>query len=299
MNSAARLRDTPLSDSRQCIPVMAGLGALYVPTYLALYRVFWSSRDGSYGAVMLVIVGWLFWRERRSLRMAVQPPYRVPGAIILAVGLLCYVVGRSQSFYQLEAASQIPVLFGLAFLFMKLCDIRRIAFPILLLAFVIPVPGSVADELLLPLKELVSRIVDNTLFAAGYPIARNGVVLMIGSYSLLIADACSGLNSMIALSGIGLLYIHLAKNNSGARTVVLLASVLPIALLANVIRVLALVLITYYAGDGAGTAFHDEAAYLEIVFAFGAFFALDSLLSCAHGNAPPPVARLDRGATRT
>jgi exosortase len=157
---------------------------------------------------------------------------------------------------------------------------------------VIPVPGSLADELLLPLKELVSRIVDDALFFAGYPIARNGVVLMIGPYSLLIADACSGLNSMIALSGIGLLYIHLAKATSRAQTIVLLASIFPIALLANIIRVLALVLITYYAGDGAGAAFHDGAGYLEIIFAFGAFLALDHVLNLGlkkttHNDAHP------------
>jgi exosortase len=262
--------------------LFAGLLALYLPMYVDLSRVFWSRRDGAYGAVMLAIVGWLVWRDRARLRRVTVTSAAGPGALLLGIGLLCYLVGRSQSFYQLEAFSQIPLLIGLCRLLLEPADARAVLFPILLLVFVIPIPGSLTDELLLPLKELVSRIVDDTLFTAGYPIARNGVVLMIGPYSLLIADACSGLNSMIALSGVGLLYVHLAGSASRYRTLLLLVSILPIALLANVLRVFALVLITFYAGDEVGAAFHDVAAYLEIAFAFGAFFTVDSLLTHQH-----------------
>jgi len=261
------------------MPLLAGLLALYVPMYLDLARVFWSRRDGAYGAMMLAIVCWLFWRERASLRVATPAPPAYRGMILIVFGLACYYIGRSQSFYQLEAFSQIPLLIGLCRMFLEPVWTRRLLFPILLLVFVIPIPGSITDELLLPLKEFVSRIVDEALFFAGYPIARNGVVLMIGPYSLLIADACSGLNSMIALSGVGLLYVHLAGYTRRSRTVLLLASILPIALLANILRVLGLVLITFYAGDGVGEAFHDSAAYLEIAFAFGAFFLVDSVMS--------------------
>jgi exosortase/archaeosortase family protein len=110
------------------------------------------------------------------------------------------------------------------------------------------------------------------------------VVLQIGGYQVLIADACSGLNSMVALSGIGLLFVYLAAATSRAQSAILLASILPIAFLANVARVLILLLVTYHFGDQAGLEFHDRAGYMEIVFAFGAFFAFDALLSFAFGK---------------
>ncbi len=269
-----------------------GLLAMYLPTYLSLVRVFWSKRDGAYGAVIFVLVCWLFWRQRAAFAGAQAPRRRWPGFLLLVPGLMMYTVGASQSFHQLEVASQIPVLLGLGLLFLPLQNVRRLAFPLALLAFVIPVPGSIADEWLLPLKELVSCLVDNLLHFAGYPIARNGVVLLIGPYSLLIADACSGLNSMIALSGIGLLYLHLTQPGKSWKTAVLIAGIVPIALLANVLRVLSLVLITYYGGDDAGLSFHDGAAYLEIAFAFLAFFVLDHILGSggsplAAGSSPP------------
>ena len=257
---------------------MVGFLAMYVPTYTDLCREFWSTRDGSYGAVMFCVCAWLVWRERALLRPAAASDHPILGWALLCLGLLFYVVGRSQSFYQVEVGSQIPVLLGTAVLLLDATALKRLLFPILLLAFVVPVPGSFTDEFLLPLKKLVSLIVDDTLHLAGYPVARNGVVLMIGPYTLLIADACSGLNSMIALSGVGLLYLYLAPPMRRWRVALLGMCILPIALLANILRVLVMVLVTFYFGDRAGTAFHDSAGLLEIGFAFGVFFLLDRVL---------------------
>jgi exosortase len=146
------------------------------------------------------------------------------------------------------------------------------------LCFLVPIPGSVLDFLLLPLKKYVSIIVENLLYLFGYPIGRTGVVLTIGPYQLLIADACSGLNSMIALSAVGVLFAYLIHSDNRAYNAVLLLSILPIAFLSNIVRVALLMLVTYYFGDHAGQQFHDYAGYLEIVFAFGLFFALDAIL---------------------
>jgi exosortase len=151
-------------------------------------------------------------------------------------------------------------------------------FPICFLTLSIALPGALLDAVLVPLKQNVSFIVEQILYWAGYPIGRAGVVLNIGPYQLLIADACSGLNSMIALTCVGLLFIYLSRPASAAHRIILLALTLPIAFLANVLRVITLVLITYHLGDAAGHSFHDYAGYAEIVFAFGAFFALDAIL---------------------
>jgi len=269
------------------IPVCLGLAWLYLPTYFDLYRVFWSTREGAYSPVMLAFIVWLIWRERAALALPRPSPPPALGFVLFAVGLLAYILGRSQSFYNLEVGSQVPLLIGVVYLMVGPPGLRRLWFPLMLLLFVVPIPGSLLDQILLPLKELVSRIVDSSLYAVGYPIARNGVVLMIGPYSLLIADACSGLNSIIAISGIGLIYVYLAGHSSRWVNGVLLFSVVPIAFLANIIRVMALVLVTFYFGDGAGSSFHDQAGYLEIVIAFGAFFLLDAILGALHRRVAP------------
>lgn len=266
---------------RQWLPVALGLGVLYVPTYRDIALTFWQHERGSHGPIILLVVLWLLWRARAALVGA--PSRRMPttGWLLIATGLVLYVLGRSQGLVQFEAGSQIPLLAGIVLTLRGRDALRQLWFPILFLAFLVPLPGSLLDALLLPLKQLVSQVAEHLLYWAGYPVARTGVVLLIGPYQLLIADACSGLSSMIALSGIGLLYVYLAGHQGRLHNALLLASVLPIAFLANIVRVLILMLATYYFGDAAGQAFHDQAGYLEIVFAFGGFFAFDALLMFA------------------
>lgn len=267
--------------SRGWWAVALGIAVLYVPTYIGVYQTFWHRDRGTAAPVILAVVVWLISRERELLRLQVTgaDQMRRSGLALFIFGLVCYVLGRSQTVYQLEVLSQIPVLLGITCLLLGNAGIRRLWFPIMLLLALVPIPGSILDALLLPLKEWVSEIVEWLLYVAGLPIARNGVVLTIGNYSLLIADACSGLNSMVALAGIGLLYVYLAGHRNRWVNAVLLVSVLPIAFVANVIRVLLLVLLTYLAGDGVGRSFHDNAGYLEIVAALGLFFAVDHLLN--------------------
>jgi exosortase B len=278
MQSVQAIEDDDGGALRVWLPLLVGLSILYVPAYLDLQRTFWQDEQAAHGPLILLMTGWLIWRERAALSVFDHRGSRALGTTLLVVGLLFYVLGRSQGLHQLDVGSQIPVLLGVVYLMLGTAGVRRLWFPILMLAFLIPVPGSMLDQLLLPLKEWVSSLVDMTLHAAGYPIARNGVVLIIGTYSLLIADACSGLNSMVALSGIGMLYVYVAGHRNRALNAVLLLSILPIAFLSNVIRVMTLVLVTYYGGEGAGQEFHDHAGYLEIVLAFGGFFAVDRLM---------------------
>lgn len=263
------------------LPVVAGLLVLYVPTYVDLYQAYWRTERGAHGPIILLVSAWLVWRERRAF--AARGDARMPwlGWTLVALGLAAYVVGRSQAFFQLEAGSQIPLFAGLVLALLGRRAFRRLWFAIFFLAFLVPLPGSLLDAILLPLKQLVSAACDELLYLAGYPVARTGVVLQIGAHQLLIADACSGLNSMVALSGIGLLFVYLAAPASRLQSAILLASVLPIAFVANVARVLILLLVTYHFGDEAGRAFHDHAGYMEIAFAFGAFFGFDALLALA------------------
>lgn len=259
-------------------PAVAGLLALYVPTYVDLYETFWKSGRAVQGPVILVWVAWLIWRDRARLPLKAPGHTSASAMALFVFGLLCYALGRSQALFQLEIGSQVPLVLGVAWLILGREGARRLLFPLAFTLFLVPVPGTLLDQMLLPLKQLVSAIVDNGLHAVGYPIARNGVVLMIGRYDLLIADACSGLNSMMALSGMGLIYTYVVGRRSRTHNALLLLSVLPVAFIANVIRVVVLLLITYYFGDAAGRAFHSAAAWLEIALAFGGFFAVDNAL---------------------
>ena len=156
---------------------------------------------------------------------------------------------------------------------------RALAFPLLFLTFLIPLPPHLIDALTGPLKQQVSIVVDHMLYWVGYPIARSGVVLTMGPYQILIADACSGLNSIYSLSAVGLLYTYISGKKPFFHTATLVLSILPIAFLANVLRVIVLMLITYHFGNEAGQGFfHGFAGVFLFVIALSSFIGLDVLL---------------------
>jgi len=190
--------------------------------------------------------------------------------------LLSYTLGRSQDIPILEVGSQIPVMLGVLLIASGWRALRDAWFPILFLLFLVPLPGILVDSLTLPLKESVSVVAEQLLYGAGYPVARNGVVLTVGQYELLVADACSGLHSLFSLSALGLLYLYLVRHTSWIRNAVLALSILPIGFAANLLRVLVLVLITYHLGDAAGQGFlHGFAGIVLFVAALVMLVVVD------------------------
>lgn len=261
--------------------VIAGIAILFIPSYYRLANGLWNS-DGleAHGPTILAVVLWMFWRSRQSLKDIQESSWPVLGACILGLGLLCYVVGRSQKIPVFEVGSQVPILIGLILTLRGARTLKLLWFPLVFMLFLVPLPGFILDSLTGPLKYMVSNVVEGVLFAFGYPISRSGVVLYIGQYQLLVADACSGLNSMYTLSALGLLYVHLTRHEKKWRIALLLLSIIPIAIFSNMLRVTGLVLLTYYLGDDVGQGFfHEFSGILLFAFSILLLAGLDKLLS--------------------
>jgi exosortase B len=260
--------------------LLAGFAAMYLPTYWWAATTIWQTDDHAHGAIILAVVAWLFWRQREAIVQAAGRPAPAAGWSCFALGILLYVIGRSQSISIFEIGSQIPVLAGILLVLAGRSGIRAAWFPLIYIAFMIPLPGIFVDAVTAPLKQWISFIAEHVLYAAGYPIARSGVVISIGQYQLLVADACSGLHSMYSLSALGALFMYLMARKSPAHNLLMLASILPMAFTANVVRVIFLVLLTYHFGDEAGQGFlHGTAGLVLIVAALLFLFLLDALLA--------------------
>ncbi len=264
-------------------PIVLGLLVLYVPTYWVLAHGLWNSDDHAHGPIVLVVALYLVWQQRAVfMRDASAAPTRgeaATGWTLLTVGLLAYALGRSQDILLFEIGSQIPVILGALLITLGMRAARALWFALFFLLFMIPLPGFVVDAATGPLKQYISVIAEQVLYAAGYPIARSGVMLTVGQYQLLVADACSGLHSMFSLSAMGLLYLYLMQHTSVARNVVIMAAILPIAFAANIVRVMVLVLVTYHLGDEAGQGFlHGFAGIMLFVIGLVFLFVLDWVL---------------------
>ena len=259
-------------------PVLTGLMVLYLPTYYDLSQTVWTEEEYVHSPMVLIAGIWLFWRQREALLAPPQQTRPAAGGILLGVGLLLYAVGRSQEILLFEVGSQIPVLLGVLLIALGDNAARKLWFPLFFLLFMIPVPILLVDLMTGPLKQQISQLAEDTLYALGYPIARSGVVLTIGPYQLVVADGWSGLHSMFSLSAMGLLYLYLLRYPSRLKNALLIASILPIAFFANVVRVIILVLVTYHFGDEAGQGFlHKFAGIILFAAALLMLFGLDGL----------------------
>jgi len=267
--------------SLEWLPVVAGLLILYVPTFYDLARMIWMRDDDyAHGPIILAVIIWLIWDRRQILLDVPTRTAPVSGLALLVFGLLLYVVGRSQGIILIQVASLAPILAGVLLAMRGWPALRAMWFMLLFTAYLVPLPGYVEAAMTLPLKQNVSEIAEQILYAAGYPVAQEGVILSIGQYQLLVGDACSGLNSMFSLSALGLLYLYLMRYKSWLHNVLILASLLPIAFCANVVRVVILVLVTYHFGDAAGQGFlHGFSGMVLFIVALTAIILLDAILA--------------------
>jgi exosortase B len=251
----------------------------YLPTYLRLARGPWQTEQEGHGPLIMLAAAWLAWQQRAKLAEIVLNPAPIAGWLVLVGSLLVMAVTRSQDILMIEVATQIPVLLGCLLLIGGWPLARVLAFPLAFLIFSVPPPGWLMDAFTVPLKAWISDVVTEFLYALGYPIAQNGVMIMIGSYELMVKDACSGMNSIFALSAIGIFYIYEFVHDDWIRKVILVVSIIPITIIANFFRVVALVLGSYYLGvDRVEGMFHDLTGIALFVFALALFFFLDSLL---------------------
>jgi len=264
--------------------VIAALAVLVLPTLYSFATIFWARTSDTHAPIVLAFIAVAFWRERHVFDWSASPR-----AIGLAFGAatfaaLLYFLGRSQSFYQLEGIGVVLMIAAAILLVGGSSGLKRCLFPCVMLLFVIPIPNSVANSLLVPLKMFLSQGVTDLFYAIGYPVSNHGVVLNVGFYQLQIADACAGLNSLISLTAIGLLFVYLLPPTRTAVTILLLLLTPALALAANFLRVSTLVFITYHFGGDAGTASHELAAFSEIIIVLIFFSATRALLEWALGR---------------
>lgn len=260
------------------VPVFLGLIALYVPTWVDLARTIWATEAQAHGPIILGVALWFFWKQRIVIHEMEGKPAKA-GWQLFILGLLLYVIGRSQDILLFEVGSQIVVIASLLLIVRGWAALRAGWFPLFFLLFMIPLPGPVVDALTLPMKMAVSYVAEHILYAVGYPISRTGVILQIGQYKLLVADACAGLQTLFTLEALGLLYLNIVRHDSFFRNVALAILIIPISFTANVIRVMVLTLITYHFGDEAGQGFlHGFAGMVLFITALVIIMAVDSTL---------------------
>ena len=267
--------------------VLLSLGLLGMFT-LTLHDLFfnvdaglWNKDEHSHGPIMLCLSLWLLharWKEFDGKLDGTAPGTWVAW-VMFVVAVLFYAPGRALNIIYFEVFAFIPMLIGVVALIGGWPLLNKLKFPLFFLLFMVPIPGFVLDPISQFVKLHISIATAEILWYFGYPIGHTGVVLTIGPYQLLVADACAGMRTLFMLEAMGIFYLNVVRHTSLMRNITLGLLIVPISFAANMLRVLFLALITYHFGDEVGQGYlHGFAGLVLFVIALILTISIDGLL---------------------
>lgn len=259
--------------------LLACLALFALPTMIFVIQEGWSGEEGAHGPIVLATGLWLLWQRWQAAREVSAPgsPLVVWGLLALFIPLT--VLARITQIVEIEGYAMYACLLVVLYSIVGAEAMKRMWFPLFYLAFIFPPPDTVVAAITVPMKMWLSQSAIVFLRLFDYPIAGEGVRIFIGQYELLVAAACSGINSIISLSAISLFYIYIRHQAEWRYAVLLMFLILPIALMANFFRVLILILLTYHAGEAAAQGFlHNFAGIVMFGIALMLIFVIDELI---------------------
>jgi len=277
--SVSRVR-VGISDRFQHWPIIAGFALMALPALITLASQEWSRESGIHEPLVIATGAWLIWRDLQNLKSLIMRGSPLVTAAILVPSVLTYIFGTAFDFLVLEAAGLYGAGLACTYDVLGGAVMRRLWFPLFYLVFALPAPGWALDQATAPLKQLASTLSTQLLQQFGVPVVREGVTLFIAQYQLLVEDACAGMNAILGLTSLGLFYAYLQHGASWRYCAALAVFIIPIALLANVVRIIILVILTWQVGDEAAQGYlHGTAGLVTFGTGLLLVFALDSLLS--------------------
>jgi exosortase len=257
--------------------VLVGFAVLYRDVIAKLVHDWATDDNYSHGFLIVPIAAYLAW-ERRERLVAVPPRPSSVGWIIVVASFLVLMAGVLGAELFLTRVSILGVLAGCIVFILGWQHLRLLAFPIAFLLLMIPLPAIVFNQIAFPLQLLASQVGEATLSAVGIPVLREGNVMIMANTSLEVAEACSGIRSLISLLTLGIIFGYVADPRGWVRTTIALATI-PIAVIANGARVAGTGIAAHAYGPAAAQGFfHEFSGWLVFVFAFSLLFLMQRVI---------------------
>ncbi len=250
----------------------------YLPTFKWMIER-WSATDTYYSHGFLVpfISIFILWLKRDKLKKLRIEPVK-SGWVFFIGGLFVHIIANSFRISFVSGFSLIVVLIGLVLLLLGKNHLREFMFPILFLAFMIPLPELAIANLSFRLKIFAAQVSTLIVNKLGVPAIRDGSVIKTIHSSLMVEDPCSGIRSLISLIALGALMAYFSNISKIKKSILFLSSI-PIAISTNVIRIIALTLVSEIYGQQYATGwFHNTMGILVFVFAFAGLAAVGKIL---------------------
>lgn len=259
--------------------LLAGLVIwLYAPILARLARQWWTDPNFSHGFFVPAFSVYVLWQNRDKLR-AVDPAPSSWGLLVVLFSLGTLILGVFGAELFLSRISLILLLVGLVIFLYGWPMLRVAAFPLAFLVLMVPIPSIVLNQITFPLQIFASKLSATILPVLGVPVLREGNVINLPAMPLEVADACSGIRSLLSLTCLAVMYGYLLEKRIGIRVLLAAASV-PIAVIANAFRIVGTgLLVQYWDPDKAEGFFHAFSGWLIFVVSLLMLFALHRLVT--------------------
>jgi exosortase len=253
--------------------------ALYAPVLAKLARDWWHNPNYAHGFLIPLLAAYLVWENRRSLAETPSRPsnwglaFAIGAAALLFLGSLGAELFLTRISMVIMLAALVIFLFGWQWL-------RRLAFPLAVLLLMIPIPEILFNEMAFPLQLAATHLAGGFLGSVGVPVLLEGnLILLPNNMTLEVAEACSGIRSLMALFALGVTYAYFLETRPAVRYI-LIAATIPIAVIANGLRVAGTGVLTYMVSEEAGEGYlHLFSGWVVFVSAFLLLVALHKLIS--------------------
>ncbi len=259
---------------------------LYFPTLSRLVGQWWNDPNFSHGFFVPLFSAFVIWQERSRLTaVSLRPSWW--GLWLLGFGLSLLIVGQMGAELFLSRVSVLIVLAGLVVLFLGWSFFRAVLFPWAFLLLMIPIPTIIFNQITFPLQLLASKVASTTLPWMGVPVLREGNVIILPAMALEVAEACSGIRSLMSLATLAVIYGYLMERKVAVRVLLALASI-PIAVAANSLRIVGTgLLVQYWDPERAEGFFHEFSGWLIFVVSLVMLYLLHRIVRIFwRGEAP-------------
>lgn len=254
------------------------IGFLYADTLVLLVDQWYTNPDFSHGFLVPLFSAGVVWHKRKELA-ALSPAPSWLGLAVIAGSLAILTVGILGAELFLSRSSLVFLLFGMVLHFLGWAYLRALLFPLAFLFLMIPLPAIVFNQIAFPLQLLASQFAGSLLPMLGVPTLRLGNVIQLPVMTLEVVEACSGIRSLISLTTLAIIYGYLLEPRVWKR-VLLALSAIPVAVIANALRIVGTGLLgEYWDPEKAEGFFHTFSGWLIFVVSLLMLFGLHSALS--------------------
>lgn len=263
--------------------IIASLLVLYVPVIRMLIYDWIHLDDFSHG-FLIPLVSFYFVYERRKQMTALPPAGKWVGLGWVILGVMLLLLGKLASEWFTMEFSLLVVIGGIILCLLGKEIFKILLFPLAFLIFMIPIPSLMLQQITFPMQLFASKVAAKSLDLVGIPVLREGNIIQLANTSLEVAEACSGIRSLISLLALSVVFAYIMQK-TGWKRVVLVLSTFPIAIIANAVRVSGTGILANYYGDSVAQGFfHGFSGWILFVVAFVCLFAIGAILTRIKNN---------------